>query len=220
MHRLLLTAALITTSVPLPLHAQDAPINALPASKANDDFESGTLANWRVHIVGEGGWYVYSDGKTPPDKEKSDPFYPFDVQNPPQGKFAVISDTNGYGTRVLYRDVTLDGPYRVTFNVFYVNEGRFSDPDPVGQETLEDRQLYRIDLMSPTAPLLSMDRAHILATIFRGRPVDSARQPPTDLTRDLSQWNGQTIRIRIVSADNEGPLRAGVDNIRFERVSQ
>jgi hypothetical protein len=37
---------------------------------------------------------------------------------------------------------------------------------------------------------------------------------------DLSSWAGQTLRLRLTSADNQGPLRAGVDNIRFERIAQ
>lgn len=189
-----------------------------PASRASDDFESGTLASWQVHTIGAGGWFVYTDGRTPPDKSQTDPFYPFEAPNPPQGKFAAISDTNGTGTRILYRDVALDGRYRVTFNVFYVNEGRFSEADPPGQETFEDRQVYRIDIMSARAPLTSAAKTDVLATIFQGRPNDSPRQPPTDLTRDLSAWAGQTVRIRLVSSDNEGPMRAGVDNIRFERI--
>jgi hypothetical protein len=189
-----------------------------PASRANENFESGTLANWQQQKIGEGGWFVYTEGKTPPDRTQSDPFYPFEAPNPPQGRFAAISDTNGAGTRILYRDVTLDGRYRVTFSVFYVNEGRFSDPDPPGEESMEDRQLFRIDLMSPSAPVTSLSQSDILASIFRSRHNDPPRQPPTDLTRDLSQWEGRTIRIRLVSADNEGPLRAGVDNIRFERT--
>ncbi len=190
---------------------------AVPASAANDDFESGTLANWRTHIIGEGGWFIYSDGKTPPEPSKTDPFYPFEAPDPPQGRFAAISDTNGFGTRILYQDVALDGRYRLTLSVFYVNEGRFTEAATSGPAALEDSQTYRIDLISPAASITSLAREDILATIFQGRPTDPARQAPTELTRDLSLWAGQTIRLRIVSSDNEGPLRAGVDDIRFQR---
>lgn len=37
---------------------------------------------------------------------------------------------------------------------------------------------------------------------------------------DLSPWEGQTVRLRFAVADNLGPLRAGVDKIRFERLPQ
>ena len=60
----------------------------------------------------------------------------------------------------------------------------------------------------------------LLATIFQGRPGDPSRQQPTQVTFDLSPWAGQTVRLRLASADNQGPLRAGVDDIRFERIGQ
>ena len=34
----------------------------------------------------------------------------------------------------------------------------------------------------------------------------------------MSQLAGQTVRLRLATTDNRGPLRAGVDDIRFERV--
>jgi hypothetical protein len=38
------------------------------------------------------------------------------------------------------------------------------------------------------------------------------------VTFDLTPWAGQTVRLRLTSADNQGPLRAGVDDIKFERI--
>jgi CubicO group peptidase (beta-lactamase class C family) len=34
----------------------------------------------------------------------------------------------------------------------------------------------------------------------------------------VSAWAGRTVRLRLAGADNQGPLRAGVDNIRFRRI--
>lgn len=204
-------AALILLLVPPTVGAQgSAPT---PASRASDDFESGSLANWQIQANGAGGWFVYTDGQTPPDQSKTDPFWPFEAADPPQGKFAAVSDMNGTGLFILYRDIVLDGRYNLTMNVYYVNEGRFTT-----EATLAESHVYRIDVMSPTAPLTSIARSDIFATIFQGRPNDAARQVPTELTRDLSQWAGQTIRLRLVSSGNQGPLRAGVDQIRFTRL--
>src|SRR5881397_435255 len=75
--------------------------------------------------------------------------------------------------------------------------------------------VIRIDLISPSAA-----KDHVLATVFRGQPGDPPRRQPGEVTFDLSQWNGQTVRLRLASADNQGPLRAGVDDIRFERIGQ
>lgn len=50
--------------------------------------------------------------------------------------------------------------------------------------------------------------------------VSSARLGPTLIRYDLSQWAGQTVRLRFAAVSNQAPLRAGVDNVRlipFER---
>ena len=39
-----------------------------------------------VEVSGSGGWYAYSNGKTPPQPAESDPNIPFAVFDPPQGK--------------------------------------------------------------------------------------------------------------------------------------
>jgi hypothetical protein len=194
-------------------------VKAVPASQANEDFESGTLTNWRVEQTGAGGWFAYSNGKTPPKGSRSDPNVPFDVPDPPQGKFAAITEMDGPGRRILYRDITLDGSYRLHLTIFYVNAGTFSAATTSSGKMGDDQQ-YRVDILSPAAPVDSMAKEHLLATIFEGQPSDPSRRSPTDVTLDLSRWAGQTIRLRVASADNQGPLRAGVDNIRFERLKQ
>jgi len=51
-------------------------------------------------------------------------------------------------------------------------------------------------------------------------PGDPSRLQPTEVTFDLSPWQGQTVRLRLATADNQGPLRAGADNIWFERIAR
>jgi hypothetical protein len=194
-------------------------VRPAPASTANEDFESGTLANWRVDRFGAGSWFAYTNGKTPPDPAQSDPNMPFDVPHPPQGRFAAVTDMNGPGRRILYRDIMLDGRYRVHLTVFYVNAGTFSAGSSTGS-TIEYEQQYRIDVVTVPAPAASLAREQVLATIFQGQPKDPSRREPADVTFDLSPWAGQTVRLRLTSTDNQGPLRAGVDNIRFERLGQ
>jgi hypothetical protein len=189
----------------------------VPASKAGDDFESGTLANWKIDVEGDGGWFVYTNGKAAPQPARSDPNVPFDVPNPPQGRFGAVTDMSGPGRRIMYRDVTLDGRYRVHLTVFYVDTAGFVATDPSIQ-TIGDDQQYRIDLVLPSAPVTSLAKGHLLATIFQGKPGDPLSRSPTPVTFDLTPWAGQTVRLRLTSADNQGPLRAGVDDIRFERI--
>ena len=193
---------------------------ATPASRASEDFESGTLASWKIERRGAGSWFTYSNGKTAPDPAQSDFNVPFDVPNPPQGKFAAVTDMNGPGRRILYRDVVLDGRYTLHLTVFYMNAGAFAAPDTSSRQTLGDEQQYRIDLVSPGAPVTTIAKGELLATIFQARPGDPARKEPTEVTFDLSPWAGRTVRLRLTSADNQGPVRAGVDNIRFERIGQ
>jgi hypothetical protein len=180
-----------------------------------DDFESGSLANWKIAGSGAGAWFVYTDGKTPPNASESDPNFPFSVPNPPQGKFAAVTDMNGPGRRILYRDVELDGRYTLRLTVFYVNAGRFTSPETLDYESTENQQ-FRIDIVAPAAPADSLTAAHVLANVFRTSPGDPDRRDPSAVTVDLSKWAGQTVRLRLASVDNLGPLRVGVDEIRLE----
>ena len=126
--------------------------------------------------------------------------------------------SNGPGRFILSREVRLDGRYRLQLTVFYVNRGRFSAATVSSRSTINEEQQYRIDIVSATAALDSVAREHVLATIFEAKPGDPARLPPTDMTLDLSPWNGQTVRLRLAVGENQAPLHAGVDNVRFSRV--
>ena len=184
-----------------------------------DDFESGSLAGWKTAGSGAGAWYVYTNGKISPNVPESDPNVPFSVPNPPQGKFAAVTDMNGPGRRILYRDVTLDGRYTLRLTVFYVNAGPFITPEILDYENTENQQ-FRIDIIAPSAPVESVTAAHVLANVFRTSRGDPDRREPSAVTLDLSKWAGQTVRLRLASVDNQGPLRAGVDDIRLEPAGQ
>ena len=140
------------------------------------------------------------------------------MPNPPHGKFAAVTDMDGTGRRILYRDVMLDGHYRPRPTVFYTNAGRVQRDE--SGETLGENQQYRIDLVTPSSPIVSLAEEHLLATIFRGTSDGPARSEPAVVTFDLSRRAGQTVRLRLASADNQGPLRAGVDDVRFERIAK
>ena len=100
-----------------------------PTAVVMDDFESGEITEWRAISSGSGGWFVYTDGHTAPDPAQSDPNVPFSVPDPPQGKFAAVTDMNGPGTRILYRDVTLDGRFTLHVTVFYAGTGPLASPE-------------------------------------------------------------------------------------------
>ena len=86
-----------------------------------DDFESGTLANWTSGCKGYGSWYVYTDGSTPPNPDGTGaaPNPVFEVPDPPQGHWAAVTDMNGPGSLIFYRDLQLDGSYWLDMTIFY-----------------------------------------------------------------------------------------------------
>lgn len=88
--------ALGTTSAPT---AQGASVNW--------NFETGDFTGWQTRAGGSGAWHVYADGTKPPDPADSDPNFPFNVPQPPEGRYAAVTDMSAPGSRILYRDVKL-----------------------------------------------------------------------------------------------------------------
>ncbi len=183
-----------------------------------DDFESGALTDWKAVGGGSGGWLVYSNGKKARDPAQSDPNVPFDLPDPPQGKFAAVTNGDGPGTRILYRDVKLDGRFRLHLTVFYAGVGGFSSPATLAYDEPEANQQFRIDLVAPSAPIDSVAQGDVLRNVFATSFDDPDRREPTALSVDVSRWAGKTVRLRLAGTDNRGPLRVGVDDIRFEPI--
>ena len=185
-----------------------------------DDFESGAITDWQAVGGGSGGWLVYADGHKAPDPAQSDPNAPFDVPDPPQGRFAAVTDMNGPGTRILYRDLRLEGRLALQLSVFYAGTGPFSSPKTLAYDAPEANQQFRIDLLRPSAPIDSVAKGDVLVNVFHTSPGDPTRRQPTEVRMDVSAWAGQTVRLRLAGTDNQGPLRVGVDNIRFRAHRQ
>jgi adhesin HecA-like repeat protein len=185
----------------------------------NWNFETGDFTGWRTRSTGNGAWHVYEDGARPPDPTDTDPNYPFKVPEPPEGRFAAVTDMRAPGTRILYRDVELDGRFKLSFTVFYEShEVRFSSPANLDQNHPEPNLQFRVDLIDPAARLDSLAAKDVLATIFRTARGDPGKLEPRTLSFDLSRWAGQKVRLRFAQVDNRGPLRAGVDDVRLEAV--
>lgn len=106
--------------------------------------------------------------------------------------------------------------------VFYVNGSDglsgYSSPFVAPARLAIDagpNQQFRIDILAAAAAADSMADADIRATVFATRTGDPARLGPTLVRYDLSQWAGQTVRLRFAAVSNQAPLRAGVDNVRL-----
>jgi D-alanyl-D-alanine carboxypeptidase len=193
---------------------------AQPRAIVMDDFESGAISAWQAVGSGAGGWFVYADGHKPPDPAHSDPNVPFDVPDPPQGKFAAVTDMNGPGTRILYRGLRLDGRFTLRLTVFYAGTAAFSSPATLAHDIPEANQQFRIDLVARSAPIDSVAKGDVLASVFATSPGDPLRRQPTDVRVDVSAWAGQPVRLRLAGINNRGPLRVGVDNIRFQPIGR
>jgi hypothetical protein len=111
--------------------------------------------------------------------------------------------------------------------VFYVNgfDGLSGYSVPfVAPRTLAidagPNQQFRVDVLAPTAAADSMADADLRATVFETRPDAPARRGSTPIRYDLSPWAGQTVRLRIATAGNQTPLRAGIDNVRLVPIER
>lgn len=192
-----------------------------------DDFESGTLSRWTLDRRRSGNWYVYRNGRQPPDPRQTNAFVPFQMPDPPQGKFAAVSDSTGPGSQLMYRDIKLEGPMMLELTVFYTNgidgfsgySTRFVLPRTLAI-TAGPTQQFRVDVLTTTAAPDSMAEGDVRVTVFETRPDGPARLGPTAVRSDLSPWAGQTVRLRIATAYNQAVLRAGIDAVRLVPIER
>jgi len=184
----------------------------------NWNFERGDLRGWHTRSRGSGAWYVYENGTTPPNPAETDPDVPFSVPAPPEGRYAAVTDMTAPGSRVMYRDVKLDGRRTLTFSLYYASAGPLASPATLSFDGCAPNQQFRVDIMDASAPVSSTSPADVLATVFQTQPGDPSTLAPRTVAFDLSEWAGERVRIRFAQVDNSGPLRTGVDDVRLERL--
>lgn len=182
----------------------------------NLDFERGNLDGWRIRTQGGGAWRVYADGRTPPDPADSDPTVPFHVVDPPQGRFAVVTDMCSRGARILYRDVKLTDRRELRFTLFYRGSAPLSSSQTLDYATPYENTQFRVDVMKPGAPVDSLAPRDILDTVFRTTPGDPLVLGPRSVAFDLSPRAGQTVRLRFAQVDSSGPLRVVIDDVKLD----
>ena len=177
------------------------------ATVVNGDFETGNLTGWSVQDSGAGTWFAYSGTANPVEPSAS-------VPPPPQGSFAAITAQLDPGTHVLYQDVALEPGVAHTLSLiaYYQSNAPIVSPENLSYESGSNQQ-YRIDVIKPTAPLLTLAPEDILATLLHTKAGDPQALEPKTLTADLTPFGGQTVRLRFVEVDNQGPLNAGADSI-------
>jgi hypothetical protein len=188
------------------------PTSAGAASVVNGSFETGSLSGWQVYnSTGSGDWFVYEGEEIP----TGTPF-PF---KPPVGNFAAITDEMSPDTAILSQDVYLPPgeSHMLSAYVYYTSSEPIAVPSP---NTFAlgpfDNQQLRFDVMRPTAGIESLSPSDILATVFANKNGDSQGLAPTLMTADLTPFGGQTVRLRIANAVNDGPFNAAVDGVTIQ----
>lgn len=210
------------------------PGGASAATVVNGDFETGTLGGWTNVSSFESGWFAYS-GTTAPistmevGPEGEEEIIPRQVIAPPQGTFAATSDENGPSSHILYQDIALEPgqTHSLSMTVYYNSEAPIAVPSPdtltvsetMGPELEEPpNQQYRVDVMSPSAPIASVNPSDILTTVFRTNTGDPETLLPKTVTADLTPFAGQTVRLRLADVDNEYYMNSGADAISITSV--
>jgi hypothetical protein len=176
----------------------------------NSDFETGDLSRWSTANQPGGfvNWFVYS-GTTSPLSGHT-------IAAPPSGNFAATTDQFGPGTHVLYRDIHLkrNMKHELSFYLYYRNlADRFFTPNTLNF-TREPNQQYRVDLLKPSANPFSVKSNAILRTLFRTKVGDPNKLAPQRRTYNISQYAGETVRLRFAVVENQFFFLASTDKVR------
>ncbi|HET7507750.1 MAG TPA: hypothetical protein VFJ53_05270 [Solirubrobacterales bacterium] len=197
-----------------------APAGAGAATITNGDFETGNLDGWQVYNSSpSGNWFAYSGTSTPYQEgleiEMGEPvtFFP-----PPQGSYAAVTDEYNPDTAILYQDVALEPSWthHLALTLYYKSYAPITVPEPntlATDDTFENNQQLRVDVMKPTAPIESLASGDILATVFANKNGDPMEMAPATFTADLTPFAGQTVRLRVANAVQDNVFNTGVDAV-------
>ena len=185
----------------------------------NGDFETGTLEGWATadqtgSKVAE--WVTYSR------KAAEEPPYQGQVPVPPSGEYAALTPDflATVDTTYLYQDVTLPpaSSDQLSMFLFYKSAEPIAVPTPdtlvVSEaQAAQPNQQVRVDVLKPNAPIESVSPNDILATVYASKVGDPVELAPTMISADLSAFAGQTVRLRVADAVQDGAMVAGVDDV-------
>lgn len=201
--------------------------------------EKGNLLGWDTFRLAaspggsQGEWYPQTSDKSPLsgttvpllnkayramlDQNNQTPYTGNNNPNAP-GTYA--------GTHVLYQDITIPAnanKVTLSLNLYIDNTdaGIYSDTatapalDYRGGDALGNNQQVRIDIMDPLGQMLGVTPATgVLRNLFLTNNLSANTINTVVQDLDLTAFAGQTVRIRIASANNQGRLIVGVDNVK------
>lgn len=180
----------------------------------NGGFESG-FAGWtRADQVGSEGTWLQQTGTTSPVNN-------FTVPAPPGGSAAAMTDAQGPGSHVLYRDFVVPMTLSVAqlrFDLYINNHANaFFSPNSLDFATPTLNQQFRVDILTASSDPFSVTVGDVLLTVYQtqtGNPLVSGYVTITaDLTALLVARPGQTLRLRFAEVDNVQAMNVGIDNV-------
>ncbi|MBO0698941.1 MAG: VCBS repeat-containing protein, partial [Zavarzinella sp.] len=142
---------------------------------------------------------------------------------PPNAFFDPNLPDSYAGSHALYQDITIPAgvtsaklSLKLSLDSFATWSNTGDNPS-LDYRTQLDNQQVRVDIMKPGSDVLNVT-SDVLLNIFTTTPSDPTQQTQTFTNIDLSAYAGQTIRLRIASANNLGQLIVGVDDVKLEVV--
>jgi len=88
---------------------------------------------------------------------------------------------------------------------------------PRGDEGGDPNQQLRVDLLKRSAPVRTLKRRHILATLLHTKHGDPQRRRYSKLGANLTKLGiEKPFRLRIAEVDNRGGLLVGVDGLKLK----
>jgi len=192
---------------------------------------SAQIANGGFEINGGAGFVGFSDWITADQANTGESFYAQTgsgtplfgtlVPEPPEGIFAAMTEGGGANSRVLYQDfvVPLANSGHLSFQLFLNNEGtEFVTPNTL-DFTQEPNQQARVDLLRTGSDPFSVAGSDVVLNLFQTQLGDSFYSGYTsvnaDISRVLSAFGGQTLRLRFAEVDNLATFNFGVDNVQL-----
>ncbi|MDX6587340.1 MAG: hypothetical protein QOI31_1813 [Solirubrobacterales bacterium] len=195
------------------------------AAPPNGNFESGSFDGWKT-VDEEGGgsprsnskgkWQVYKNqlkyGESPPPRRGIGGGPNAKLAEPPQGTYAAGLASQGPGTHILYRKITVSGGQELSLQLAYFNTaGEFFVQNDLDSDTGANQQL-RVDIMEPDAPIDSLEPADIVENVFRTNEGDDSKRNYFKRKTDLDAGE---YRLRIAEVDNQAEFLVGVDAVKL-----
>lgn len=179
----------------------------------NGDFETGSFAGWTTSVQpGSSGnlYVVQNNGAASPLSG-----YQYAL-NPSGGKYFAMTDQNDPGSYVLTQSFTTNGTGVVTvsFQLFANNAAGTSYSTPPNRDYhTNPNQNVVVDILTGGANAFTTNTNDIMASLYGPATGGSGQEPWTSYSFNLGVLAAGTYQFRFGETDNQGFLRAGIDNV-------